>query len=66
MNNNILKGIYGDHYIDMLSPLLDGNEIRVFTDKNYYISQDCRHLTQQGAQYYSKILDLDSIFDQDK
>lgn len=66
MNNNILKGIYGDHYIDMLSPLLDGNEIRVFTDNNYYISQDCRHLTQQGAQYYSRILNLDPIFNQDK
>lgn len=65
-NNEILKAVYGNHYIDMLSPLLDGNRIRVFTDNNYYISQDCRHLTQQGAKYYSRILDLNSIFEQNE
>lgn len=35
--------------------------IRVFSDSNMYISQDTKHLTQGGAQYYAKILDLKEI-----
>ena len=59
LNNNAFKGIYGDNYIDMITPLIDeNNKIRIFTDDNYYISQDCKHLTKQGAQYYSRILNL--------
>lgn len=59
LHNNAWRGIFGDHYIDMISPLLDEhNRMCVFTDDNYYISQDCRHLTKQGAQYYARILDL--------
>lgn len=61
LHNNALRGIYGDHYIDMITPLLDGDELSVFTDDGYYISQDCRHLTKQGAQYYARILDLSFI-----
>lgn len=62
LHNNALKGVYGDHYIDMISPLLDEDEqIQVFTDDHFYISQDCRHLTKQGAQYYSRILDLEFL-----
>ena len=62
LHNNAMKGIYGDHYIDMISPLLDDNDkIRVFTDDRFYISQDCRHLTKKGAQYYSRILDLEFL-----
>ena len=59
--NNALKGVYGDHYIDMISPLLDDKQIQVFTDDHFYISQDCRHLTKQGAQYYSRILNLEFL-----
>ena len=59
LNNNTLRSVYGDHYIDMIGPLTNKDGmIRVFTDDNYYISQDCKHLTKQGAKYYSKILDL--------
>lgn len=61
LRNNAMKGEYGNHYIDMISPLMTGNCISVFTDDNYYISQDCRHLTKYGAQYYSRILDLSFI-----
>lgn len=62
LNNNALRGIYGDHYIDMISPLLDrNNRIKVFSDDRFYISQDCKHLTKQGAKYYSRILDLDFL-----
>lgn len=63
-NNQILKEQYGDHYIDMIEPVQEEDgSIRVFTDDNYYISQDCRHLTKYGAQYYSRILDLSWITD---
>lgn len=61
LHNNALKGIYGDHYVDMISPLLEDEKIQVFSDDNFYISQDCRHLTKQGAQYYSRILDLEFL-----
>lgn len=64
--NTELQKIWGTHYIDLLEPIMkpDG-EIRVFTDDNKYISQDCRHLTQGGAQYYGRILPLSQLFDAD-
>ena len=53
---------WGSHYVDMLAPITntDGN-IRIFTDDKKFISQDCRHLTQAGAQYYARILNLGKI-----
>lgn len=54
---------WGDNYIDLLTPsLVDEQHVRVFTDDNRYISQDCRHLTQAGAQWYASILDWKKIF----
>ena len=55
--------IWQDHFIDLMTPI-ENNEgrIRVFTDDNKFISQDCRHLTQAGAQYYARILDLKRLF----
>ena len=51
------------NYIDFIAPVLHENgEISVFTDDNKYISQDTRHLTKAGAQYYARILDLRGIF----
>ena len=53
---------YSDRYIDMMAPVIvDETHARVFTDDNKFISQDCRHLTQAGAQYYARILDIGSI-----
>ncbi len=58
-----LQQMWKDHYIDMMSPLMNENgEIRVFTDDKKYISQDCRHLTIHGAKYYAKIIDFETIF----
>ena len=55
--------IWGDHYINMMNPVLDeNNRIRVFTDDNMLISQDCRHLTRAGAKYYSRKLGLERFF----
>ena|GEM_PF-4007030 len=53
---------YGDHYINLMSLVSDENVmVRVFTDDNKFISQDCRHLTRAGAQYFSRILDIEAI-----
>lgn len=61
-NNQILKEEYGDHYIDMIGAVQNQDgDVRVFTDDGHFISQDCRHLTQFGAKYYAKILDLSWI-----
>lgn len=57
------KQQWGDDYIDLLTPsIVDDTYVRVFTDDNRYISQDCRHLTQAGAEWYASILDWDSIY----
>ena len=61
--NNEQRSIYGTHFIDMLEPVMkENNQVAVFTDQNMFISQDCSHLTKAGAQYYARILDLESIF----
>lgn len=66
LHNDAMKGAFGDHYIDMISPLLDSEKnIRIFTDNGCFISQDCRHLTKQGAQYYAKILDLSFLIEKE-
>lgn len=57
------KSVGGGLYIDLLTPAMtDQNHVRVFTDDNRYISQDCRHLTPAGAQWYAQILDWKNIF----
>ena len=53
-----LAKTYGDHYISLIEPITTNGLIQVFTNKNKYISQDCRHLMQAGAQYYAKILNI--------
>ncbi len=43
------KEKYEDHYIDMLAPvMITDTKVRVFTDDNKFISQDCSHLTKAG------------------
>lgn len=61
-HNEYMKNKYGARFVDMITPMLvDENRVRVFTEDNKFISQDCRHLTKFGAKYYARILDLDSI-----
>lgn len=63
-NNRILSEQYGDHYIDMIGAVQNADgSVRVFTDDGHFISQDCRHLTKYGAQYYARIIDLSWITD---
>lgn len=61
--NDEWKISWGDDYIDLLTPvLLDDKHVRVFTDDNFYFSQDCRHLTQAGARWYANVLDWKKYF----
>lgn len=55
-----MKAAYSDIYIDMIEMLMqpDG-KVRVFTDDGRFISQDCRHLTKAGAQYYASLIDCE-------
>lgn len=56
------KAYFGDNYIDFIAPILqEDGSVRAFTDDGKYISQDCRHLTRAGAQYYSRIMNLGGI-----
>lgn len=46
------KEIWKSSYIDLLSLLKNKEDrVNVFTDKCKFISQDCRHLTKDGAIY---------------
>lgn len=61
--HNDCKQFWGEHYIDMIAPVTtDDGKIRIFTDDNKFISQDCLHLTQNGAKFYVNSLKLDRIF----
>ena len=59
--NDVLHQEWGDHYIDMIAAVSSGKQVRVFTDTNMFISQDTKHLTQAGAEYYARILELDDL-----
>lgn len=59
------KALWGSKYLDMIEPLVDkdGN-MPIFTSDSMFISQDCRHLTQAGAKFYSKKLNLANYLEQ--
>jgi hypothetical protein len=61
--NKKYKALYGDIYIDLISYVQqpDG-KVRVFSDDGRFLSQDCRHLTKAGAQFYAKCIDWDRFF----
>ena len=60
--NRYLKKNYSNCFIDMIGLVQNKNgRIPVFTKKGHFISQDCRHLTKFGAQYYASLIDLKSF-----
>ena len=60
--NRKMSEQFGEHYISMMSPVMtDGKRVRIFTDDKKFISQDCRHLTKAGAQYYARMLPVASL-----
>lgn len=57
---------FGDHFINLMAPIMkDETNAYVFSDDHKYISQDCRHLTQMGAQFYARTLDIDGLLNLD-
>ena len=64
--NNEMKAEWHDKYIDLLTPALVGNdgEVAIFSPDKKFISQDTRHLTKGGAQFYAHNLDFNPIFPQ--
>ena len=55
-NDKLSKKCHG-HYIDLITPIrVSETDVRVFTDDYKIISQDCEHLTQNGAKLYAKLL----------
>jgi peptidoglycan/LPS O-acetylase OafA/YrhL len=67
--NNILRIEWGDKYIDYIGKVIDQNlTVPVFTPSHKFISQDCRHFTKAGAQYFAQLFEneLTSIFNNAK
>lgn len=62
--NDIMKEEWGeDKYIDLYSIVKEADgRVRVFSDDGKFLSQDCRHLTKGGAQFYAKHIDFNAIF----
>ncbi len=56
--NEKFKSMYPDNFLDLIeiARMPDGN-MRVFSDDGRFISQDCRHLTKAGAQFYAGKID---------
>jgi hypothetical protein len=59
--NEKMKSLYKDNdFIDLIEMVRQSDgTVRVFSDDGRYISQDCRHLTQAGAQFYASKLHLE-------
>lgn len=61
--NERLKTMYPDIYIDMIEMVMQSDgKVRVFSDDGRFISQDCRHLTKAGAQYYASRFEWERFF----
>jgi len=62
LNNKWIQE-WGDHYINMISPVQNAEGlVKVFTENHKFISQDCSHLTKNGARFYADILEMDGYF----
>jgi peptidoglycan/LPS O-acetylase OafA/YrhL len=59
--NEKMKNLYKDNdFIDLIEMVRQSDgTVRVFSDDGRYISQDCHHLTQAGAQFYASKLHLE-------
>lgn len=60
--NERLKAAHPDIYIDMIEMVRQPEgKVRVFSKDGRFISQDCRHLTKAGAQYYASLFEWERI-----
>lgn len=61
--NNWYKLQQPNRYVDLIGLLVDqNNHVPAFTPQCKLISQDCKHLTQDGAKYLGSLLKNDSTF----
>ncbi len=63
--NDLNKQRWGRRYIDLISIIADQKgRVLVYTPDGKFISQDCIHFTEAGAQYYAELLQpkFDEIF----
>ena len=62
--NKKYKELYPHNYIDMIEYVSNADgQVRVFTDDGRFISQDCRHLTRAGAEFYAKQINWDRFLE---
>lgn len=64
-SHNIMKKEFSGRYIDYIGKVIDENQmVPVFTPSHKFISQDTRHFTKAGAQYFAYLFeqDLEHIF----
>lgn len=62
--NDLWAKEWGNNYINLIKEVQNEDGfVRVLTPKNNFISQDCRHLTEAGAEYYAEILQLEQYFE---
>ena len=55
---------WGTNYINFVQmAAMDDRKVRVFTEEGKFISQDCRHLTKEGAQWYGKKIEWEKVFE---
>lgn len=61
--NNWYKQQHTTRYVDVIGLLIDqNNHVPAFTPQCKLLSQDCKHLTQDGAKYLGSLLVKDSVF----
>lgn len=61
--NSFLRTRFSKKFIDIITSLKNENGlIPIFTDNGKFISQDCIHLTEDGAKFLAKKINLDSLF----
>jgi peptidoglycan/LPS O-acetylase OafA/YrhL len=54
--NTLMKNLYPDIYIDLISLVATDNKVSLYTEDKKFISSDGHHLTYHGARHYGKIL----------
>jgi hypothetical protein len=61
--NNKLKKQWGNNFIDIIGYVIDKQgKMPVFTPDHRFISQDCSHLTRDGARYFALLIENDHDF----
>lgn len=61
--NKLLKQDWGDKYIDLLEIISNNKDsVIVFSPEKKFLSQDTRHLSKGGAEFFAKKIDMNSIF----